>query len=111
MSTEHEFFVSVEARAKFNYEPRDTPWDDVPHELKLKVGDIVKNISTQTWEGDWEGYWEGEVNGKRGIFPANYVEIINTTNNTEMISTSNNTTKEHDIQKGLSRLDSAVTLG
>ena len=86
MSTEHEFSVSVEARAKFNYEPRprDTQWDDEPdelklHELKLKVGDIVKNISIQDWEGDWEGYWEGEVNGKRGIFPANYVEIINTT--------------------------------
>ena len=67
----------MEARAKFNYEPQETlPFET--QELKLKAGDIVKNISTQD-NGLLDGWWEGEVNGKRGIFPANYVEIINTT--------------------------------
>ena len=37
------------------------------NELAFNKGDRITVISKQ---GDW---WEGELNGKRGIFPANYV--------------------------------------
>ena len=40
-------------------------------ELTLAVGDIVTNIDRQ--DGGW---WEGEVHGKRGVFPENFVEVI-----------------------------------
>eukprot|EP00111_Clytia_hemisphaerica_P010661 TCONS_00031131-protein len=40
-------------------------------ELNLKVGDIVTGIRKE--DGGW---WEGEVDGKRGMFPENFVEVI-----------------------------------
>ena len=43
-------------------------------ELSLKVGDIVQNVDQQ--DGGW---WEGELNGKTGMFPENFVEIIKET--------------------------------
>lgn len=39
------------------------------NELAFNKGDRITVISKQ---GDW---WEGELNGKRGIFPANYVAL------------------------------------
>lgn len=39
-------------------------------ELSIKVGDIIKNVSTA--EGGW---WEGEINGKTGMFPDNFVKV------------------------------------
>lgn len=43
-------------------------------ELTLKVGDIV----VVTKQED-EGWWEGEFNGKHGVFPSNFVELIDDT--------------------------------
>jgi hypothetical protein len=40
-----------------------------PEELHLKEGDIVTVIKK-----DDSGWWEGSLNGKVGIFPANYVQ-------------------------------------
>jgi hypothetical protein len=39
-------------------------------ELSFKFDDIIV-----VWKqhGDW---WEGEINGRRGLVPANYVELI-----------------------------------
>ena len=39
-------------------------------ELSLKVGDIVTNVDKT--DGGW---WEGELNGKRGVFPDNFVKV------------------------------------
>ena len=39
-------------------------------ELSIKVGDIIHNVSKQ--DGGW---WEGELNGKRGVFPDNFVKV------------------------------------
>ena len=61
------FFILATLRAKvlFDY---DAEQED---ELTLAVGDIVTNIEKQD-----EGWWEGEVHGKRGLFPENFVEVI-----------------------------------
>ena len=57
--------VGRQARVYFCYKPKH---DD---ELTLKVGDIITNII------DVDGGWcEGALNGKRGRFPYNFVEII-----------------------------------
>lgn len=55
----------VKAKVVFGY---DALQDD---ELTLAVGDIVINVDRQ--DGGW---WEGEVLGKRGVFPENFVEVI-----------------------------------
>lgn len=39
--------------------------------LKLRVGDILTVLNMHL-----NGQWEGELNGKRGLFPFNYVEFI-----------------------------------
>uniref|UniRef100_A0A8C4S3M1 Osteoclast-stimulating factor 1 n=1 Tax=Erpetoichthys calabaricus TaxID=27687 RepID=A0A8C4S3M1_ERPCA len=40
-------------------------------ELTISIGDIIKNIRK-----DDGGWWEGEINGKRGVFPDNFVKEI-----------------------------------
>lgn len=40
-------------------------------EITFDPGDIIENI-----EKIDEGWWVGEINGQRGLFPANYVELI-----------------------------------
>jgi len=40
-------------------------------ELALQPGDIVTIINK-----DNEGWWEGALKGKKGLFPSNYVELI-----------------------------------
>ena len=39
-------------------------------ELTLKVGDIITGVLTA--DGGW---WEGELNGKKGMFPENFVKV------------------------------------
>ena len=39
-----------------------------PDELTLRVGDIIKNCKLVE-----HGWMEGELNGKRGVFPDNFV--------------------------------------
>ena len=47
---------------KFEYDAEQ------PDELTLRVGDIIKNCRLVE-----DGWMEGELNGKRGIFPDNFV--------------------------------------
>ena len=42
-----------------------------PDELNLKEGEIITNINMLE-----EGWWEGELNGKRGMFPDNFVKVM-----------------------------------
>jgi len=54
------------AKVNFAYDPEQED------ELKLEVGEIIiitdKNI--------FEGWMQGEVNGKTGLFPDNFVELL-----------------------------------
>lgn len=45
--------------------------ENKPDELTLAVGDIV-----EIFEEVEEGWWKGKLNGKTGVFPSNFVEII-----------------------------------
>uniref|UniRef100_A0A672Q368 Osteoclast-stimulating factor 1 n=1 Tax=Sinocyclocheilus grahami TaxID=75366 RepID=A0A672Q368_SINGR len=56
--------LSVEAIVEFDYQAQH---DD---ELTIAVGDIVSNIRKN--EGGW---WEGELDGRRGLFPDNFVRV------------------------------------
>lgn len=51
-------------RALFDYQP------EAPDELALRRGDEVKVLRKVT---DDEGWWEGESQGRRGVFPDNFV--------------------------------------
>lgn len=46
-------------------------WAENPAELSFQLGDIITVVNKED-----EGWWEGELNGKKGLFPANYVEIV-----------------------------------
>ena len=59
---------SVEALVQYEYEAGE---DD---ELSLAVGDVISNVVKQ--DGGW---WEGELNGKRGVFPDNFVKVLSVT--------------------------------
>jgi hypothetical protein len=39
-------------------------------DLAFRCNDVIVVLRQ---EGEW---WEGELNGKRGIFPYNYVELL-----------------------------------
>ena len=53
------------AKVTFDYDPEN---DD---ELRLKEGDMVKVLGQEE-----EGWLKGELNGKTGVFPSNFVELV-----------------------------------
>ena len=55
---------------KYEYEARE------PDELTIHVGDIIRNCKVLKDGCQW---LEGELNGKRGLFPENYVVKLGTT--------------------------------
>ena len=54
----------VEVEVEFDYEA------ELSDELSLKTGEIVENVKRM--DGGW---WEGTLNGKRGVFPDNFVKV------------------------------------
>lgn len=44
-------------------------------ELTLRPGDIIKNVRYI----DEDGWMEGDLNGKRGLFPDNFVKVRSNT--------------------------------
>ncbi|XP_026307681.1 SH3 domain-containing kinase-binding protein 1-like [Piliocolobus tephrosceles] len=54
----------VEAIVEFDYQAQH---DD---ELTISVGEIITNIRKE--DGGW---WEGQINGRRGLFPDNFVRV------------------------------------
>lgn len=55
----------MRARALFAFSGQDDT------ELTFKAGDVINIRQNQ---GEW---WEGELNGRVGLMPANYVQMIN----------------------------------
>ncbi|KAM4797964.1 SH3 domain-containing protein 21 [Urocitellus parryii] len=51
-------------RVLFDYQP------EAPDELALRKGDMVKVLKKNTED---KGWWEGECEGRRGVFPDNFV--------------------------------------
>ncbi|KAK6474471.1 CD2-associated protein-like isoform X1 [Huso huso] len=47
-------------------------FEGINDELKIKAGDVIKNVRA----GAEQGWMEGELNGKRGFFPSNFVKEI-----------------------------------
>ena len=54
----------VDVEVEFDYEA------ELGDELSIKTGDIVKDVKRM--EGGW---WEGILNGRRGVFPDNFVKV------------------------------------
>lgn len=59
------FFLSVDYIVEYDY---DAVHDD---ELTIQVGEIIRNVKKL----EEEGWLEGELNGKRGMFPDNFVKV------------------------------------
>ncbi|XP_042530380.1 SH3 domain-containing protein 21 [Dipodomys spectabilis] len=57
-------FCPETCRVLFDYEP------EAPDELALRRGDLVKVLRKTTED---KGWWEGECQGRRGVFPDNFV--------------------------------------
>jgi len=55
---------TVEAVVQYDYTARE------PDELTIRKGDVITGIRMQ--DGGW---WEGSLNGKRGMFPDNFVKV------------------------------------
>lgn len=53
------------AKVLFEYVPEN------PDELRLEVGDTILEVVQAE-----EGWMEGTLNGKRGVFPDNFVEVL-----------------------------------
>jgi len=63
-------------------------------ELSLEVGDIVEYMADVE-----EGWYKGRLNGRVGVFPSNFVEICNTTNNTNCDNKINDSVKSVDEEE------------
>jgi len=61
--------VSVDVEEEYGYEAEQ------PDELTIKVGDVIHNVITA--EGSW---WKVELNGKKGMFPDNFVKVTSCLN-------------------------------
>ena len=45
-----------------------------PDELTLVIGEVIRKVIKKD-----DGWWEGEIDGKCGIFPNSFVEVISDT--------------------------------
>ena len=60
------FTYLVKVKVIFDYDATQ------PDELTIKVGDIISDVKKQPG-----GWWEGVLNGRKGVFPDNFVEVSN----------------------------------
>ncbi|KAG1944051.1 SH3 domain-containing kinase-binding protein 1 isoform X3 [Pimephales promelas] len=79
----------VEAIVEFDYQAQH---DD---ELTIAVGDIISNIRKD--EGGW---WEGELDGRRGLFPDNFVREIKKDSKKEVKKESSLAGSRSDLSNG-----------
>uniref|UniRef100_A0A7M4EB72 SH3 domain containing kinase binding protein 1 n=1 Tax=Crocodylus porosus TaxID=8502 RepID=A0A7M4EB72_CROPO len=68
-------------------------------ELTIKEGDIVTLLSKDCIDAGW---WEGELNGRRGVFPDNFVKLLSSDFEKEVsviVSLFLTTDRKHEIRK------------
>ncbi|KAK2587592.1 hypothetical protein KPH14_003720 [Odynerus spinipes] len=75
----------MEAIVEFNYVAKE------PDELTLRKGDIIKEIKVM-----FGGWWEGTLRDKRGMFPDNFVKVLDSSSSsgTTMTDTISSTKSE-----------------
>ncbi|XP_069320122.1 SH3 domain-containing kinase-binding protein 1 isoform X3 [Eulemur rufifrons] len=89
----------VEAIVEFDYQAQH---DD---ELTISVGEIITNIRKE--DGGW---WEGQINGRRGLFPDNFVREIKKEMKKDPLSNKAPEKPMHEVSGGNSLLSSETIL-
>ncbi|XP_073919218.1 SH3 domain-containing kinase-binding protein 1 isoform X13 [Castor canadensis] len=89
----------VEAIVEFDYQAQH---DD---ELTISVGEVITNIRKE--DGGW---WEGQINGRRGLFPDNFVREIKKDMKKDPLSSKAPEKPMHDVSSGNSLLSSETIL-
>ncbi|XP_066879917.1 SH3 domain-containing kinase-binding protein 1 isoform X10 [Kogia breviceps] len=89
----------VEAIVEFDYQAQH---DD---ELTITVGEIITNIRKE--DGGW---WEGQINGRRGLFPDNFVREIKKEMKKDPLSSKAPEKPMHEVSSGNALLSSETIL-
>ncbi|XP_003466465.2 SH3 domain-containing kinase-binding protein 1 isoform X6 [Cavia porcellus] len=89
----------VEAIVEFDYQAQH---DD---ELTISVGEVITNIRKE--DGGW---WEGQINGRRGLFPDNFVREIKKDMKKDPLSNKAPEKPMHDVSSGNPLLSSETIL-
>ncbi|XP_037598733.1 SH3 domain-containing kinase-binding protein 1 isoform X9 [Cebus imitator] len=89
----------VEAIVEFDYQAQH---DD---ELTISVGEIITNIRKE--DGGW---WEGQINGRRGLFPDNFVREIKKEMKKDPLANKAPEKPMHEVPSGNSLLSSETIL-
>ncbi|GAB5584463.1 SH3 domain-containing kinase-binding protein 1 isoform X4 [Prionailurus iriomotensis] len=89
----------VEAIVEFDYQAQH---DD---ELTISVGEIITNIRKE--DGGW---WEGQINGRRGLFPDNFVREIKKEMKKDPLSSKAPEKPMHEVSAGNVLLSSETIL-
>ncbi|XP_027631283.1 SH3 domain-containing kinase-binding protein 1 isoform X4 [Tupaia chinensis] len=89
----------VEAIVEFDYQAQH---DD---ELTISAGEIITNIRKE--DGGW---WEGQINGRRGLFPDNFVREIKKEMKKDPLSNKAPEKPMHEVAGGNSLLSSETIL-
>ncbi|XP_023593030.1 SH3 domain-containing kinase-binding protein 1 isoform X1 [Trichechus manatus latirostris] len=90
---------AVEAIVEFDYQAQH---DD---ELTISVGEIITNIRKE--DGGW---WEGQINGRRGLFPDNFVREIKKEMKKDPLTSKAPEKPMHEVSGGNSLLSSETIL-
>ncbi|XP_036083034.1 SH3 domain-containing kinase-binding protein 1 isoform X1 [Rousettus aegyptiacus] len=89
----------VEAIVEFDYQAQH---DD---ELTISVGEIITNIRKE--DGGW---WEGQINGRRGLFPDNFVREIKKEMKKDPLTSKAPEKPMHEVSSGNALLSSETIL-
>ncbi|KAM9180948.1 SH3 domain-containing kinase-binding protein 1 isoform 2-T2 [Dugong dugon] len=89
----------MEAIVEFDYQAQH---DD---ELTISVGEIITNIRKE--DGGW---WEGQINGRRGLFPDNFVREIKKEMKKDPLTSKAPEKPMHEVSSGNSLLSSETIL-
>ncbi|KAM5196712.1 SH3 domain-containing kinase-binding protein 1 isoform 5-T5 [Hipposideros larvatus] len=89
----------VEAIVEFDYQAQH---DD---ELTISVGEIITHIRKEAG-----GWWEGQVNGRRGLFPDNFVREIKKEMKKDPLSSKAPEKPAHEVSSGNALLSSEAIL-